>query len=71
MVFQKIADEINNHCQTCPSQNECMKNKCVVYRIQSLLHSIFNPSKINIDDFFAPEEKIQISLFDLDCGDEM
>ena len=70
-MFQKIADEIKSHCGSCPSKNECLKNKCVVYRIQSLLHSVFNPSKINIEEFFAPEEKIQTSLFDLDCGDEM
>jgi hypothetical protein len=70
-MFQKISDEINDHCQTCPAKSECLKNKCVVYRINSLLHSIFNPSKINIEDFFEPEEESQISLFDPDGGDEM
>lgn len=70
-MFQKIADEINNHCQTCPTKSECLKNKCVVYRIQTLLHSIFNPSKINIEEFFETDVESQISLFDPDGGDEV
>lgn len=70
-MFQKIEDEINNHCQVCPTKNECPKNQCVVYRIKNRLHSIFNPSKINIDDFFETEDKKQISIFDLVGGDEV
>lgn len=69
-MFQKIMDEISNHCQKCPENSVCMKGKCVVYRIKSCLHSVFDPSSVNIDDFFEPEDKSQISVFDLLGGDE-
>lgn len=69
-MFQKIEDEINKQCQNCPQNNDCIKRQCVVYRIKILLHSVFNPSKINIDDFFETEDKKQISIFDLVGGDE-
>jgi hypothetical protein len=70
-MFQKITDEVNNHCQSCPTKDECLKNKCVVYRIKSRLCSIFDPSKVNIDDFFDPEDRVQLSMFDLFGGEEM
>jgi hypothetical protein len=70
-VFQKITTEIINHCQICSENNDCLKNDCVVYRIKNYLHSVFNPSRINIDDFFEPEEKNQITLFDFFEDDEI
>lgn len=69
-MFQKIEDEINKHCKNCPQCNDCIKCQCIVYRIRNILHSIFDPSKINIDDFFENEDKKQISIFDLVGGDE-
>lgn len=70
-MFQKITTEISNHCQICSENNECLKNDCVVFRIKKHLHSVFDPSKINIDDFFESEEENQISVFDLLEGDEI
>jgi hypothetical protein len=66
-MFQKTKDEINNHCNECQQNGHC-SNQCVVYRIRNILLSVFDPSKVNIDDFFEPEESSQISIFD-DLGD--
>jgi len=68
-VFQKIADEVNAHCQVCPQKDQCLKNQCVVYRVKNRLLGIYDPSKINIDDFFEAEDRRQISIFDFDGGD--
>ena len=70
-MWEKINNEIKNHCSQCPEKENCLKQKCVVYRIKNITLAIFDSSKINIDDFFETEDKKQISIFDLVGGDEL
>ncbi len=68
-MWEKINNEIKTHCEQCSQKDRCIKQKCIVYRIKNLTLGIFDPSKINIDDFFESADEVQISLFDL--GDEI
>ena len=68
-MFQKIENEIKKHCSACPHAEACLRRKCFAYRIKQLVLSTFNPSTINIDDFFEPPENSQISMFDFGEGE--
>lgn len=70
-MFQKIEDEINDYCRDCPQNSDCHNHQCLAYRIKIRLYSVFNPSEINIDDFFDHEVQQQISMFDFVGGDEV
>ncbi len=63
-MWDKITKEIKNHCSQCSKRDECLKNKCVVYRIKNMTLAIFDDSKINIDDFFESQTDLQMSMFD-------
>ena len=64
-MWDRINREIKHHCSQCPDRENCLKQKCVVYRIKGFTLAIFDDSKINIDDFFENKGVNQISLFDL------
>lgn len=70
-MWERVNTEIKNHCSQCSEKDNCLKNKCVVYRIKNLTLAIFDSSKINIDEFFTAEDKSQMSLFDDLWGDEI
>lgn len=70
-MWDRINREIREHCSQCPDRQNCLKQKCVVYRIKGYTLAIFDSSKINIDEFFAEDSKCQMSLFDGSWGDEV
>ena len=67
-MFEKIEQEITKCCFQCKDRDQCKKYDCFVYRIIKIMSTDVEISNIDIDDFFEPENKNQISLFDL--GDE-
>lgn len=69
-MWEKINNEIKAYRKQCPKKDSCIGVECIVYRIKNLTLGIFDPSKINIDDFFESSDKVQISFFD-DLGDEI
>lgn len=69
-MLQRIEDEIKKHCDQCPHE-KCLGSKCIAHRIKNIVCATFDSSKINIDDFFAAEDKSQMSLFDGLWGDEI
>lgn len=67
-MFEKIEQEINRSCFQCKDRNQCKKYDCVVYRIIKIISTDVEITDIDIDEFFEPTNKNQISIFDL--GDE-
>lgn len=67
-MFEKIEDEIKRTCSQCKDNEKCKKYECFVYRIIKILSSDVEITEIDIDEFFEPVNKNQISIFDI--GDE-
>ena len=67
-MFEKIEQEISKCCSLCDHKEQCKKYDCFIYRIIKIISTDVEISKIDIDEFFEPENKDQISIFDL--GDE-
>lgn len=64
-MFEKIENEINRCCSRCKDKEQCKKYDCFVYRIIKIMSTDVEITEINIDEFFEPENKDQISIFDL------
>lgn len=64
-MFEKIDEEIRKCCLYCKYSNQCKKYDCFTYRIKKIISSDDEITEINIDDFFEPENKNQISLFEI------
>ena len=67
-MFEKIEQEIKRSCSQCKDNEQCRKYDCFVYRIIKIISSDVETTEIDIDEFFSPENKNQISIFEL--GDE-
>lgn len=64
-MFDKIEQEIKRCCFHCKDNERCKEYECFVYRIIKIMSSDVEISNIDIDEFFEPENKDQISIFDL------
>lgn len=67
-MFEKIEQEIKKCCFQCKNKDDCKKYDCFVYRIIKIMSTDVEISNVDIDEFFEPENKNQMSIFDL--GDE-
>jgi hypothetical protein len=67
-MFEKIEKEIEKCCYQCKDREQCKKYDCFVYRIIKIMSTDTEIVDIDIDEFFEPVNKNQISIFDI--GDE-
>lgn len=64
-MIEKIEQEIEKSCFHCKDKENCKLYDCFVYRIIKIMSIDTEITDIDIDEFFEPINKNQISIFDL------